>query len=172
MRKIGLLTVVLLSIFVLSACTNKGKLSNVDSIKKQDIFNQEEDTYYVYFHRIGCADCEQSSPRVIEYSLIRDEKPGCNEKRKIYSVLLYTQDEKPKDDNLIYREYKGEGGQGTDGKYFVNDVTNWEDLYIATTSALIAINTDKSGKKVASYIEQGANNIISHLSAQLGECYS
>lgn len=172
MKKIGLLVVMLLSIFVLSACGGKGKLEKVDNIKKQDIFNQEEDMYYVYFHRIDCPDCEQSAPRVIEYSIIREEKAGCNEKRKVYAVLLYTKDETPKDTPHIYREYTGEGGQGTDGKYFVDGVTNWKDLYIASTSSLIAINTNSEGVKVASYIAQGANNVISHLSAQLGECYS
>lgn len=172
MKKIGLLVIVLLGIFVLSGCTAKGELERVDNIKKEDIFNQEEDMYYVYFHRINCEDCEQSAPRVIEYSIIREEKAGCNEKRKVYAVLLYTKDEKPKDKTHIYREYTGDDGQGTDGKYFVNGVTNWEDLYIASTSSLIAINTNSQGEKVASYIAQGANSVVSHLSAQLGECYS
>lgn len=172
MKKIGLLALVLLSIFVLTGCGSKGKLQNVDSIKKEDIFNQEEDAYYVYFHRIDCPDCETTSPRVIQYATLRLEKDACNDKRKIYSVLLYTKSEKPGEDVYIYREYTGDDGQGTDGKYFVDGVTNWKDLHIASTSSLIAINTDENGNKVASYVAQGSNNVISHLSGQLGECFN
>ena len=172
MKKLGLLVVLLLSVFVLSACSGKGKLANVDSIKKEDIFNQEEDAYYVYFHRIDCSDCEQSSPSVIEYSTIRLEKAGCSTKRKVYSVLVYTKDEKPGEKTYIYREYTGDDGEGTDGKYKVTGVTEWDDLYIATTSSLIAINTNKDGVKVASYVAQGASDVVSHLAAQLGECYT
>ena len=171
MKKIGLFIVLLFSVFMLSACSREGKLTNVDSIKKQDIFNQKEDSYYVYFHRTDCPDCEQTSPRVIEYATIRKEKDTCSDKRKIYSVLVYTKDEKPKEDTYIYREYTGDDGQGTDGKYFVDGVTNWEDLYIATTSALIIVET-VNGVKTARYIAQGSNNVVSHLSGQLGECFS
>ena len=87
-------------------------------------------------------------------------------------MLLYTKSEKPDEKVYIYREYTGSDGQGTDGKYFVDGVTKWEDLYIATTSSLIAINTRKDGTKVASYIAQGASNVVSHLENQLGECYN
>lgn len=172
MKKVGLLVVLLFSVFVLSACSNEGKLHNVDSINKEDIFNQKEDAYYIYFHRVDCPDCEQTSPSVIEYATVRLEKAGCSDKRKIYSVLVYTKDEKPGEDTYIYREYTGDDGEGTDGKYKVTGVTEWDDLYIATTSALIAINTNKDGVKVASYVAQGANNVVSNLAGQLGECYS
>ena len=173
MKKLGLLVVVLFSLFVLGACTKEGKLENVDSINKEDIFNQEEEVYYIYFHRIECPDCETSAPRIINYELIRQEKASCSDKRKIYSVLLYTKSEKPDEDTYIYREYTGTDGegQGTDGKYFVNGVTRWQDLYIATTSSLIAINTSKDGK-VASFIAQGSSDIDAHLASQLDQCYN
>src|SRR5690554_2669745 len=105
MKKIGLLVVLMLSAFLLSACAGSGKLTNVDNIKKQDIFNQAEDSYYVYFHRTDCPYCDQTSPRVIEYSTIRKEKDNCNDKRKVYSVLVYTKDEKPNEDTYIYPAY-------------------------------------------------------------------
>lgn len=169
MKKIGLLVIILFGLFVLSSCSS-GKLKNVDNIKKEDIFNQDEEDYYIYFHRIDCPDCENASPIVIQYSQIREEKQGCNQKRKVYAVLLYTPSEKPKESVYIYREYKGIDGQGTDGKYFVDGVTKWEDLYIATTAALIAISTNSKGEKVASYVAQGSSDIVAHLNGQLGEC--
>lgn len=86
--------------------------------------------------------------------------------------MLWTKTEKPEEDKYIYREYTGSDGQGTDGKYYVNGVTRWEDLYIATTSSLIAINTDKDGNKIASYVAQGANGVVTHLENQLGQCYN
>ena len=56
---------------------------------------------------------------------------------EVYTVVLYTQNEKPKDENIIYREYTGTDGEGTDGKYKVTGVTDWKDLHIATTSSLL-----------------------------------
>ena len=51
MKKIGLLVLVFFSLFILSGCNRAGKLKNVEVIKKQDIFNQKEDSYFVYFQR-------------------------------------------------------------------------------------------------------------------------
>ncbi len=172
MKKFSLIIVLLFGLFMLSACDKSEKLYNVDNIKKENIFNQKEDSYFVYFHRVECQDCEQVATTIIEYATIVKEYSSCQQKRKIYSVLLYTKAEKPKDGNLIYREYTGVDGQGTDGKYFVNGVTNWEDLYIASTSSLIAITTNKNGDKVASYQAQGAEAVAEKLIGQLGECYN
>jgi len=170
MKKIGLLVLVFFSLFILSGCNRAGKLKNVEVIKKQDIFNQKEDSYFVYFQRIDCPDCEAANPYVIQYATILKEKDACVDKRKVYTVVLYTQNDKPKDENIIYREYTGTDGEGTDGKYKVTGVTDWKDLHIATTSSLIAINTQRDGTKVASYAAQGANNVVNFLFDHLGEC--
>ena len=170
MKKIGFLVLLLLTLLILGGCQSN-KLRGVKEISVKDIFNQKEDNYLIYFNRIDCPDCEQSSPSVIQYAEIIKEYDACSTKRKIYVVTLYTESEKPKQGVYIYREYTGEGGQGTDGKYFVNGVTRVEDLYIGSTSSMIAISTNSKGVKVASYVAQGAENVVAQLEAQLNNCY-
>ncbi|MDD3437673.1 MAG: hypothetical protein PHC64_11030 [Candidatus Gastranaerophilales bacterium] len=170
MKKVFLLLVLLFSIATLSGCNQAGSLQGVISIKKEDIFNQKEDKYYIYFHRLDCEDCEASAPYVIQYAHMLKDYKGCAGKRKIYAVLLYTEEEKPGEEVYIYRKYTGEDGQGTDGNYYVNGVTDWRDLYIATTSSLIAINTE-GGVKTARYSAQGWESVRDKLNAQLGSCH-
>ncbi|MGD9605146.1 MAG: hypothetical protein AB7V00_03185 [Bacilli bacterium] len=171
MKKIGLI-LLLLSLGFLVGCTKEpGELEGVSNISPQDIFNQKEDKYYIYFHRVDCADCEESSPYVINYAQIIKNYEGCSDKRPIYAILLYTKSEKPGRTTYIYREYEGEGGQGTENKYYVDGVTDWEDLYIASTSSLISVSKNTSGIKTSKYVAQGAQAVIDALNAQLGTCY-
>lgn len=170
MKKIGLLVLVFFSIFFFSGCGKPGAIENVKVISKEDIFNQEEDSYFIFFQRLDCQDCEAAKPYVAQYATLLKEKEACDDKRPVYTVVLYTKEEKPKDEVIIYREYKGSDGQGTDGKYFVDGVTKWQDLYIASTSSLIAINTRRDGTKVASYAAQGASAVVTFLFNHLGEC--
>ncbi|MGD9886575.1 MAG: hypothetical protein AB7T03_01275 [Bacilli bacterium] len=171
MKKAILIALFIFIGFLVGCGKERGELNNVSNISPEEIFNQKEDKYYVYFHRIDCADCEESAPYVINYSQIIKEYDGCKDKRKIYAVLLFTSTEKPGQDTYIYREYTGEGGQGTDGKYFVDGVANWKDLYIASTSSLISVSKNSSGVKVAKYIAQGAEAVIEALNTQLGTCF-
>ncbi|HBP26015.1 MAG TPA: hypothetical protein DD618_03585 [Acholeplasmatales bacterium] len=172
MKKI-MAMLLILAVLGLAGCGTEGELDGVDDIKKEDIFAQEESKYYVYFHRIDCADCEEADPNVISYSSIIENVEDCATKRKIYAVLLYTASEKPGEDTYIYREYEGSDGQGTDGKYFVDGVTEWDDLYIGTTASLISISTNSvTGVKTAKYVAQGSEAILQELNAQLGTCYS
>jgi hypothetical protein len=171
MKKLFLLVILFSVIATLSGCNkNVGEISGVQNIKKEDIFNQKEDEYFVYFHRLDCEDCEASKPYVIEYAQILKDYEGCSGKRKIYSVLLYTSKEKPDEEILIYREYSGEDGQGTDGKFYVDGKTDWKDLYIASTSSLISIST-VSGVKKAYYTSQGVEGVKEKLTTQMGNCY-
>ncbi len=166
------LFILILSLFMLAGCGSvPGELQGVSNIKKQDIFMQKLDKYYVYFHRVECADCDQSAPYVINYAQILKSVEACKDKRPIYAVLLYTKSEKPNESTYIYREYEGSDGQGTNGKYFVDGVMSWEELYIASTSSLISISTNTSNVKVAKYIAQGAEAVIQALDDQLGTCY-
>jgi len=170
MKKISLLVLMLISIFVFVGCKKPGTLENVPAIDKEDIFNQKEDEYFIYFQRLDCEDCETANPYVSLYATTRKEKKSCNNKRPVYTVVLYTQSEKPKDENIIYREYTGIGGQGTDGKFYVDGVTKWQELYIASTASLIAIHTKSDGTRYATYCAQGSNNVVNYLFDQLGEC--
>ncbi|MDD3999331.1 MAG: hypothetical protein PHX62_00345 [Bacilli bacterium] len=169
MKKIFLLLVFVFMIATLFGCNNVGEIQGVKGIDREDIFNQAEDDYYIYFHRLDCEDCEESIPYVIQYAQYVKDNENCKNKRKIYSVLLYTKEEKPGED-LIYREYGGDG-QGTDGKFYVNGISNWEELYIASTSSLISVST-VNGVKKAYYAAQGWEKISESLQDQLGTCYT
>jgi len=57
-------------------------------------------------------------------------------------------------------------GHGTDGAFYVNGVTNWEDLNIGSTPSLISIYI-KDGVKTAKYVAQGKDAIITALEEQL-----
>lgn len=172
MRKLVFLVLVLFTVMVLSGCGEKGKLEGVKNISVEDIFNQKEDKYFIYFHRIECPDCEQSAPYVIQYANIIKNNNNCGDKRKIYAVLLYTESEKPGLSTYIYREYTGTDGEGTEGKYHVTGVKNWEELYIASTSSLISISTNTAGEKVARYVAQGSQNVNAALEEHLNNCYA
>ena len=154
MKKFLIIIVVLFcSIFV--GC----KKEELKEIKDEEIFMMEEEAYYIFFFRDGCTGCERAFPYVIEYlDTIKDSKryENC---RYIYGVNLKTQDERSK----ILRPYPMGKGEGTDGKYFVTGVKEWDDLYIATTPALISIYVDSSGVKQAKYLAQGASKIIDYL---------
>lgn len=167
MRKIFLLLVLIFSIATLSGCNKAGQIEGVKSIKKEDIFNQKEDQYFVYFHRLGCEDCEAAEPYVVQYAAILKEYEACKGKRKIYSVLLYTEEEKPGEEVYIYRKYPN--GEGADGEFNVTGVTDWKDLYIASTSSLISIST-RNGVKTATKVVHGYEKVQTTLEAQLGSC--
>lgn len=171
MKKVFLLLVVLFSLIVFTGCSS-GKLDGAKNISKKDIFSQKEDKYYIYFHKLNCQDCESTNPYVINYATLVKENENCSGKRAIYVVLVHSQADKPNDKNIIYRAYDGSGGQGTDGKFFVDGVTRWEDLYIASTSSLIQVDTNKEGIKVARYVAQGSSSVINSLNEQLSECYA
>ncbi|MCK9535989.1 MAG: hypothetical protein M0R05_00135 [Bacilli bacterium] len=160
----------LLGLFIFTGCSSKGKLEGVKGIKKQDIFSQKEDKYYVYFHRLDCADCDEAAPAIINYMKIINEYSGCKNKRPIYSVLLFSEEEKPRQSVYIFREYEGTDGEGTNGTFKVTGITEWQDLYIGSTSSLISITVNEGVKK-AYFEAQGAESIIAKLEEQLGDCH-
>jgi predicted small lipoprotein YifL len=172
MKKCTLLFLLMAAVYILSACGRQGELDYVKDISPDQIFNQKEDRYYIYFHRLDCPDCESSDPNVIQYAYILQNSKTCSGKRPVYGVLLYTEAEQPGKQVYIYRQYEGAGGQGTDGKYFVIGVKNWKDLYIASTASLIAVSTNANGEKEASYVAQGSANVNEALQTHLEECYS
>ncbi|NLD26938.1 MAG: hypothetical protein GX661_06220, partial [Acholeplasmataceae bacterium] len=93
MKKFFLILILTIALTVMSGCNKVGELSGVKNISKEDIFNQPEDKYFVYFHKLDCEDCEATAPYVIQYAQIVKEIEGCKSKRPIYVVLLYTKDE-------------------------------------------------------------------------------
>jgi hypothetical protein len=171
MKKAFLALILTFILSVMSGCSKVGELNGVKNISKEDIFNQPEDKYFVYFHKIDCEDCEATDPYVIQYAQIIQEVEGCKNKRPIYAVLLYTKDDERGKAPYIYRKYEGSEGQGTEGTFWVNDVSSWEELYIGSLSALISISKDPvTGVKKARYVSQGYEKVVESLQNQLGKC--
>ncbi len=161
MKKILLMLLILLSV-VLVGCGTPGDISQLKNLEQQEIFTQKEDRYYVFFYRDGCNGCEQTKPYILNYVKIISGA-GYEDCRKIYGVNLTNK--KNKD---MYYQYMGSGGQGTKNNFWVDGVTNWADLRIGSTPALIGIYI-KDGQKTARYVAQGREAIVSALNEQLAK---
>lgn len=157
MKKVFSLLVLIVLVFALSGCGSK-----LNDIKAEDIFNQEG-KYYVYFYKDGCSDCEDASAVVEEYmEQLKEDKN--KDKRKIYAVNL-----SDSENSLIYRQYKGENGQGDEGNFFVNEVTEWNKLYIGETSALIVVGTNTEKEKFVTFKASGSDDITTVLGEELSD---
>lgn len=152
----------LLIIFMLigNGCGSAGDMSGIKNLVRQDIFNQKEEKYYVFFYRETCDGCEQTKPYILAYiNALKEEKyQSC---RKIYGVNLSNEK-----NYTMYVKNTTEGGQGTDDAFWVDGVTNWEELKIGSTPSIISIYV-KDGIKTASYVAQGKEKIIAVLNKQL-----
>ena len=159
MKKILLLILVILC-FGVSACSKNTDMKGIKNLNEQKIFEQKEDKYYVFFYRDGCSGCEDTKPYILAY--IKALKSGNYEgARQIYGVNLSSGN-----NYLMYVTNKTSGGQGTDERFWVDGVTNWEDLKIGSTPSLITIYL-KDGVKVAQYAGQGKEKIIDILNEPL-----
>ena len=116
-------------------------------IVAENIYEMPEDRYLVYFEKENCSQCAQALPRVIEYLT---DMSGKKNAVKIYAVLLEYVDENGETVKLpISRAIEqGNTGQGPDGNFYVDGVSNWYSLYIAATPSLIEVK-DKQSKLVA-----------------------
>lgn len=153
MKKIIVLLMSIMTIFLVSC--SKNEYLELAEIKESQIFTQEEDTYYVYFHKPDCSGCETAKTDVLHYNYLSSKKGLI----KIYGMNLYNEDNVK---SFIYRKYDGEDGQGDDKQFFVDGVKEWNNLYIPGTPALILINI-VNGRKEAKFVCQGASKIIKYL---------
>ncbi len=155
MKKIFGIVFLLLVSFLLVGCNGSG----VKNLKGNQLFEQEG-KYLVFIHKDECAGCDEAMEIAIQYNTLL-KLDEFKDKRKIYGFDVTKGDEAE-----VYRAYKGEGGQGTDGAFLVDGVTEWAKLYIGSTPALISVNN--SGDKVAvRYIAQGAEAITESLTSFL-----
>ena len=160
MKKFITLFVFVFILIGLTGCKGNGP----NEITKDEIFNQEG-KYLVYFSKDNCEDCKNTNSIIKEY--LKEVNSGEYEKAKtIYKVNL------SKEENAsIFRTYDkvavGLGdGQG-DGTFFVDGVTSADKLYIGATASLILIATDSSGKKFATFVASGYEDITTYLQNQL-----
>lgn len=157
-RAIIVLIVIILSA-VLVGC-NKTDMKGIKNLTQQEIYEQKEDKYYIFFYRDGCSGCEDTKPYIKAY--IKALKTGNYEgARPIYGVNLSSEE-----NYTMYVSNKKEGGQGTDGRFWVDGVTNWEELCIGSTPSLITVYV-KDGVKTTQYAAQGKEKITVVLNEQL-----
>ena len=155
MKKLFGIVFLLLVSFLLVGCGGSG----VKNLKGEQLFKQEG-KYLVFIHKEECAGCDEAMQIAIQYnSLLKEDK--FKDKRKVYGFDVTKGDEAG-----VYRLYKGEGGQGTDGAFYVDDVTEWKDLYIGSTPALISVN-NTGNTVLVRYVAQGAEAITSAFTSYL-----
>ena len=137
----------------------------LQTIEDSEIFKMEEKSYYVFFVKDTCPYCEKARPEVIKYNtLVTSGAEEYSDNLKVYQVYV----KKGSYKSVISRAYSNVlgNGQGTDGKYFVDGVTEWDKLYIGSAPSLILIS-EVDGVKTAKYITQGKTNIVNYLNNEL-----
>lgn len=159
MRKIMIFFV--LSIYFCFVVSCKTDYSVLTTFPETNIYSQEESEYFVYLFRDNCGACETSKATVVKYLTQAEKKK--DQMLMIYGVNLAVDGETQ---SLIYREYKGEGGQGTDGLFFVDNISLWGELYIGRVPALIKVK-DVDGVKTSFYVTHGATAIKNYLQGLL-----
>ena len=116
-----------------------------EMILASDIFNINEDKYYIMFINEEKEEYDDIVDVSARFNIIFDEK--------VYFVDILS-----KENSSIKRSYTGEDGQSSTGRFFVDGVSNWEDLYIPKAFGLIEIETI-DGNKVAKFICDGIDCI-------------
>ena len=160
MKKVTILLVMMAILAVLSGC-GKTKLNDLN---QETLFNAA-DRYYVYFYRDDCPACQEVYPVIVQYlEALQEEK--WQDKRPLFGFDIST----GSNNESIYRAYSGSDGQGTEGRFFVDAATSFNQLYIAATPSLISI-TKTGNTIVARYEAQGADAITRVLATHLGVEY-
>lgn len=159
MKKVVLLILFIIISSFLVGC-GSSDMKGIKNLTQQQIYEQKEDKYYIFFYREGCSGCEDTKPYILAY--IKALKSGDYDgARQIYGVNL--SDEK---NYTMYVSNKEVGGQGTDGRFWVDGVTNWSELKIGSTPSLITVYL-KDGVKTTQYAGQGKDKIVEILNTQL-----
>lgn len=135
MKKIILLLILVLQLFVFAGC---GK--DLESIRIGDkyIFDIQSEDYYIFFYKDGCSGCELTKPIILDYVK--------NGEKSLYAVNLHPEGE---DESYIFRKFtQGGTGQGTNGDFYVDGATSWNELYIGATPSLIQVKVVEETVKV------------------------
>lgn len=220
--KSSFIILIILLTFCLCGCSEKKQYTK-NVIEMENIYNQQEEKYYVYFYKDNCPYCDDcyeiineylngeyliklyicdlSDSEVVTYTITYNNSNNSSYiKFKNNMLYKYSNDilsidlsedsyrvnlqsgsffdfeikrgkmkydcdfikdiktEEEKIASPIKRFYEGEGGQGSSGGYFVDGVTNYNDLYISGVPSLIEINSDNISKFVVS----GRKSIIEY----------
>lgn len=133
------LLIIVLSLLMIALTGCKKKMPN--EIEVPTILEQQEDEYYVYFYKNRCPYCEGCEETIINY-INKGE------------LKLYTCDLTK--DKIIKKENEGED------IYFVNGVTEYQNLRIPKVPTLIKIKTIEN-VKTAEYITSGKTKVVNYV---------
>lgn len=112
-------------------------------ISIEDIFNQEEESYYVFFLRDGCAGCASVKPTLLKYSKYYDRYDS-NENYPIYAV---------------HRSMNGQMNVGTPENFV--GATDWEQIKLGYYPRVVLI----TNHELVSYYRNEGNEIYSHFAS-------
>lgn len=160
MKKILLFIVLFFLVFCSFGCKEKTKVYP-QYITAENIYNGSSDKYLVYFEKENCSQCAATYPSIVDYLTETSRK---KDSLKIYSVLLEFVDDNGETVTLpISRSFDMQNtGQGPDGNFYVDGVTNWIALYIAATPSLIEVST-VDGTKQSKLVAVGNSQIETYL---------
>ena len=119
-----------------------------NDIDVKDIYNQEESEYFVYFFKDRCPYCNDCT-EIIENYISSNQN-----NIKLYTCNLTNQE--------IKRYYEGENGQGSKGQYYVDGVSNYNELYIAGVPSLIKVKV-VDNIRISEYIASGKLKITEYI---------
>ena len=157
MKKFIIMILLLFSFLVLVSCKEKNEYLELTELNENQVFTQKEEEYYIYFHKDNCSGCASIITDVQHYNYLANKDSSL---RKIYAVNLQKEGEMKA---FIYRTYTGLSGQGEEGNFKVNTITEWNELYIAATPTLIVVKVNKDNVKTSHYIAHGASSIKEYL---------
>ena len=156
MKRIVRIILITIISFILAGCNQEEiiYITEIENIKIDDIYNMEEDEYYIFFYKNDCIYCDEVKPYINEYVKLE-------EKTAIYGVTY-----SDKDNLLIARKYTGIGGQGKNNEYFVDGVANYFDLYVPKVPSLIKISIENDVKQ-SQFIASGRSETIAYFENEL-----
>ena len=114
------------------------------TISATEIFDQDEDVYYICFMSHDLSYFEDLENIVARFNLINNE-----------GIVVYFVDMDDEASKKIKRSYTGEGGQGATGRFYVDGVTAYDELYIPKNNGLIEIDENR----LAKYLTDGSDII-------------
>jgi len=100
-------------------------IDDVIVIEDKDIFNQNDNEYYVLFVEKGSNTYTTIMEIALKYQYNLNQE-----------IPLYVVDVK---DSVIFRSYSGTDGEGYNNKFFIKNATDWDDLYIYATPSMIKV---------------------------------
>lgn len=140
--KNSLLLILILTLLITMVGCNKQEYT-INKINVDEIYTQEDNEYYVYFYQKNCPYCEDCFEVINEYINNPSEL-------NLYVCDLTNNQE-------IKR--KNQSGQGPDGGYWVDNVSDYKNLWIAGVPSLIKIKENDNSY----YVTSGRKNILAYI---------